>query len=1003
MLHSLQQLMEEVNDMVKMYKSCAQVMKENPTKEMCMVIKAKTNELSTAVYRNPKAEDIAIVIPNTGGNSLREPRDVLLYRSQLDHPKGNKTVRISELHPFYDPSSYPLFHIYGDYGYELYCYKRKDNKKMTTLDFYRYRMMVRAGEFNILHRGDRLFQEYLTDMFCKIEAEKLNYLENHQSELRTEVLQGLTDALDNATDVSQVGKAVRLPSSFVGGSRYMYSHYQDALSIIRVFGSFTFFITITCHAGHSDIVNNIFPGQSAANRPDIMTRAFTLQMKEFKEDIFRRGVLGTPVAWVYNYEQQVRRLWHCHISLKVAENISVDILDTLVTCVIPDREEDPELYDLVSKFMVHGPCGALNPSSPCMVTNKDKKLACRFNYPKPYSERTVLMEHSYPVYRRPKDGRVIKKGNFTYTSQWTVPYNPYLLKKFCSHINVEYTGTLGTIKYQLGYTHKGQDLTTVSLQTASNKEEPRNEIQEWINARYIDPHMATWKICENELLGRFPAVDRLDIHLENRQSVTFNPNNVGDAVTNPKETKLTAWFKLNTVDPNARQYTYLEIPHHYTWNSQKKEWIARKKMCDKVNCVGRIYTILRSQGEIYFQRLLLISAKGCTSFQDLRTYDGVTFNSCKEVAHAKGLLSDDNEIRYALEEVAAYGSPAKLRQTFALMLKHGEISTPERIWEHFKEEMMSDLLHEERKKTEANLQLNIKKVENLCLNKIEDLLQDMDMSLTTIDCLPNPEKIEHVAKVIVRELFDTDIQKAKFNESVKLLNKEQREIFELVTGNLRSSTGQQFCLDAPAGCGKTFLFNLLAYFVRMTGGICLCLASTGIAAENMEGGRTAHSRFKLPIPVMEDSVCGIKLQTSEATVIKEARLILWDEVFNINRLCIEIVDRFLRDLMGNNLPFGGKTIVFGGDPKQIPPVVRKGGRAEIVAATFKSSPIYRNIFKCNLTENMRVQEDNKEFCQWLMDIGNGIQLSEKDDDPSMVPIPKDMLVSSTLQCQCLGG
>ena len=332
-------------------------------------------------------------------------------------PKQNKTVRISELHPFYDPSSYPLLHVHGDYGFELDCYRREDNKKMTTLDYYRHRMMVREEDFNILLEGDRLSQEYWTDQWCKIEAEKLRYLELHQSELRTEVLQGLTDALDNQNDVSQIGKAVRLPGSFMGSPRYMYAHYMDALSIVRVFGSFSFFITITCNASHSDILSNIFPGQSAANRPDVMTRVFKHQMKEFLDDILHKKVIGTAIAWVYNYEQQLRRLWHCHLSLKVAENIDIELLDSLITCEIPDAETEPELYDLVKK--------------------------------------TFLSENSYPVYRRPNDGKTIKKGNFTYTSQNAVPYNPYLLKKFKCHINVEFTGSLGTVKYQLGYTHKG--------------------------------------------------------------------------------------------------------------------------------------------------------------------------------------------------------------------------------------------------------------------------------------------------------------------------------------------------------------------------------------------------------------------------------------------------------------------------------------------------------------------------------------------------------------------
>ena len=68
--------------------------------------------------------------------------------------------------------------------------------------------------------------------------------------------------------------------------------------------------------------------------------------------------------------------------------------------------------------------------------------------------------------------------------------------------------------------------------------------------------------------------------------------------------------------------------------------------------------------------------------------------------------------------------------------------------------------------------------------------------------------------------------------------------------------------------------------------------------------------------------------------------------------------------MGNKLPWGGKVIVFGGDPRQIPPVVRRGGRAEIVAASVKSSPLYSGVQELKLTKNMGVRVDNKENCQW---------------------------------------
>ena len=124
------------------------------------------------------------------------------------------------------------------------------------------------------------------------------------------------------------------------------------------------------------------------------------------------------------------------------------------------------------------------------------------------------------------DGKTLKKGKFTYTNLNRVPYNPYLLKKYKCHINIEFTGSLGTVKYQLGYTHKGMDMTTVSLQYSDKVGEPVNEIQRFINARYIAPHQANWRICENELLGRFLAVERLDINLPYKQSDAFTPQNL---------------------------------------------------------------------------------------------------------------------------------------------------------------------------------------------------------------------------------------------------------------------------------------------------------------------------------------------------------------------------------------------------------------------------------------------------------------------------------------------
>jgi ATP-dependent DNA helicase PIF1 len=85
--------------------------------------------------------------------------------------------------------------------------------------------------------------------------------------------------------------------------------------------------------------------------------------------------------------------------------------------------------------------------------------------------------------------------------------------------------------------------------------------------------------------------------------------------------------------------------------------------------------------------------------------------------------------------------------------------------------------------------------------------------------------------------------------------------------------------------------------VRLNGHIALAVASSGIAALLLPGGRTAHSRFKLPLNLHEDSTCSVAHGTDLASLLQVARLIVWDEAPMTHRYAFEAVDRTLRDLM----------------------------------------------------------------------------------------------------------
>src|SRR5271170_3222709 len=123
-----------------------------------------------------------------------------------------------------------------------------------------------------------------------------------------------------------------------------------------------------------------------------------LKLKALLDDLLIKHVLGKPVADVYTIKFQKRGLQHAHIMLILNEEDKirdVEFLDTIICAEIPDRNIDPDLYNVVTSNMLHGPCGVTHPKSPCMMNGK-----CSKRFPKQFSEETMAHEDGYPIYRR---------------------------------------------------------------------------------------------------------------------------------------------------------------------------------------------------------------------------------------------------------------------------------------------------------------------------------------------------------------------------------------------------------------------------------------------------------------------------------------------------------------------------------------------------------------------------------------------------------------------------
>ncbi|GFY06969.1 ATP-dependent DNA helicase [Trichonephila clavipes] len=207
----------------------------------------------------------------------------------------------------------------------------------------------------------------------------------------------------------------------------------------------------------------------------------------------------------------------------------------------------------------------------------------------------------------------------------------------------------------------------------------------------------------------------------------------------------------------------------------------------------------------------------------------------------------------------------------------------------------------------------------------------------------------------VKELaYDTVHLSEIVAENVPKLNQEQKEIYDKILNSISSNSDQCYFLDSPGGTGK--IINLLLAKIRCERSIAIAVASSGIAATLIDGGKTAHSAFKLPLNLhhSESVNCNISKQSDMAHVLREAKLIIRDECTMAHKKGIEALNRTLQDIRGCNQIMGGLTVLLSGDFRQTLPVVLRGTRADIVKACLKTSFLWPHIKVVSLKINIRV-------------------------------------------------
>jgi hypothetical protein len=357
---------------------------------------------------------------------------------------------------------------------------------------------------------------------------------------------------------------------------------------------------------------------------------------------------------------------------------------------------------------------------------------CTKEFPKDFCEVTTEDNNSYPVYRRRDNGRTFQQGQRPILdNRDVVPFNPYFSQKYDCHANLEICSSIQSVKYLYKYVYKGSDRAAFRL---LHPEEDVNEIQDYVEGRYVSAPEAVWRLLKFKMGGMSHVVTALPVHLPGQHLVRFAENApLEEVLRDQVDSKLTKFFSFCAANPDlCADITYPEIVSIATW--VQKDWRERRRGETQSN-IGRMYTVSIRDGERYFLRLLLLKKKCPKSFEDLRTIQDPQTNlpkiceTFKKTCIELGFFLTDDEWKRVLEEGSLWQMPAQLRQCFCYILVFGNPANIQELFLEFVSQLSEDFIHQ-------NPGLESERIQAMTLNAMNTLLAVHGKSIVDFPGLP---------------------------------------------------------------------------------------------------------------------------------------------------------------------------------------------------------------------------------------------------------------------------
>lgn len=159
-----------------------------------------------------------------------------------------------------------------------------DASGISCCQFYSYLLQIRPSQILTTLLSGRLLQQFLVDMYIKIESTRLDYIRANQDTIRADLYQGIVGSVTSGkTRASNIGKRIVLPASFISGPQDMKRRYLDAMTLVQRYGKPDIYLTMTCNPSWPEIkAEELHETEEAQNR-QILSLVFSCQNCGAKE------------------------------------------------------------------------------------------------------------------------------------------------------------------------------------------------------------------------------------------------------------------------------------------------------------------------------------------------------------------------------------------------------------------------------------------------------------------------------------------------------------------------------------------------------------------------------------------------------------------------------------------------------------------------------------------------------------------------------------------------